>query len=432
MTLFSLDAARDEANVAGNRLPRFDPAADPSTDPYPTYALYREHDPVHWGLPHDPRLPGVWYLFSHADCSHLLRLSVDAPDTLGGMPSKLGWGFGQGVPDEAADYFAIRKSFLTAQDPPDHARMRGVLTAFFTPKAIEAFRPRLESIVESMIEDILAGPATFDFVAQIAYPLPLIVISELMGVPVEDRELVHELSATLGRGFDVDGSFDRALSAADAARRFRAYLGPVFEDRDRHPVDDIISGIIKASSRDGGISRDEMYGIVSVLIQGGQTTTMGLLGGGTLELLLERDEFHRLCSDPGYLAIPATEELLRWVSPAQAPPPRWVYQDVEIGDKLIRRGEVVQPMIGSANRDEAAFANADRLDLSRKPNPHLAFGGGIHRCLGSSLARLQGQVVFRQLAKRMPDLQLDEDSERSYLDRRVVRALTRLPVELPR
>jgi cytochrome P450 StaP len=431
VTAFSLDEDRVAANARRNVLEPFNPSLDFSADPYPIYERYRELDPVHWGLPHDPRLAGVWYLFRHADCWNLFRMGLEEPHPIGGMPTKLGWEFGASAPAEAQDYFELRQRFLTAQDPPEHARVRGVISQFFTPKHIEAVRPRIESIVAGLLDDILdRGPHSFDFIEALGYPLPLMVISELMGVPVEDRELVHELSAGLGAGFDVDGTFKHVLIAADAARRFRDYLGPVFETHRAEIRNDVIGGMVKAAD-DGELDELDLYATVSILIQGGQSTTMALLGLGTLGLLHQREQFERLIADPVRLAVPATEELLRWTSPAQRPPPRWAYEDIEIGGQLIRRGEAIQPMIASANRDSSVFADADRIDLGRKPNPHLGFGGGVHRCVGSTLARVQGQVVFTELARRMPDLQLDPDGELGYLERHTVRALTSLPVVLP-
>jgi cytochrome P450 len=425
-TAFSIDDDRVQDNARQNVLPAFEPAVEFSADPYPRYAEYRETDPVHWGRPHDPRLPGLWYLFRHSDCWRLFRMGMEEHAPIGGMPSKLGWDFGEGAPDEAQDYFAIRKRFLTAQDPPEHSRVRSVISAFFTPKHIELLRPRVEKMVSDLFDEVQAeGAGAFDFIEKIAYPLPLMVVSDLMGVPLEDRDLVHELSSRLGQGFDIDGNFDRVLVAADAARRFRDYLGPIFKAHRQTKTNDVIGGMVEAADN-GALDELDLYATVSILVQGGQSTTMGLLGCGVVGLLEQRDQFDRLVAEPDRLAIPATEELLRFTSPAQKPPPRWVYEDVEIGGRLIRRGEAIQPMVGSANRDNEVFENADRIDVSRKPNPHLGFGGGVHRCVGSTLARLQGQVVFSELAKRMPDVHLDESAPITYLERHAVRAINSL------
>lgn len=432
MTAFSLDEDRAAANVRRNTLPRFDPAQEFDWNPYPTYARYRDEDPVHWGLPHDPRLPGVWYLFRHSECWRLFRLGLEDPAPIGGMPSKLGWSFGEGAPAEAQDYFNMRQRFLTAQDPPEHSRVRSVISAYFTPKHMELLRPRVEEMVSDLFDEIEALPERrFDFIEMLAYPLPLMVVSELMGVPLRDRELVHALSARLGAGFDIAGSFDGVLVAADAARRFREYLGPVFDAHREQRSNDIIGGMVEAAGDDGPLDELDLYATVSILIQGGQSTTMALLGRGVRALLLQREQFERLVDDPVRLAVPATEELLRFTSPAQRPPPRWVYEDIEIGGQLIRRGEAIQPMVGSANRDPATFDDPEHLDLSRKPNPHLGFGGGVHRCVGSSLARLEGQIVFRELARRMPDVQLDPDFVPTYLERHAVRAINSLMLVRP-
>jgi len=432
LTAFQLDQDRVAANITRNTLPRYNPAREFSADPYPEYAQYRADDPVHWGLPHDPRLPGLWYLFSHQDCWKLFRLGMAEDAPIGGMPAKLDWEFGAGAPAEAQDYFAIRKRFLTAQDPPDHSRVRAVISAFFTPKHMELLRPRVEQMVSDLLDVIEdQGSEPFDFIELLAYPLPLMVVSELMGIPIEDRDLVHELSAGLGQGFDIDGNFDRVLVAADAARRFRDYLGPVFDQHRAERRNDIIGGMVEAADSGDSLDELDLFATVSILVQGGQSTTMALLGRGVLALLEQPGAFAQLAADPDALAIPATEELLRFTSPAQKPPPRWAYEDIELGGQLIRRGEGIQPMVGSANWDSSVFADAGRLDLARKPNPHLGFGGGVHRCVGSTLARLEGQIVFRELARRMPGVQLDPAGELTYLNRHSVRALTSLRLVRP-
>jgi cytochrome P450 len=274
------------------------------------------------------------------------------------------------------------------------------------------------------------GPGSVDIVELLASPLPLLVISEVMGVPFDDREYVHKMSVGLGSGFDLDGTLDRLLAAGEAARGFNNYLRTLFDAQRADPQDNVISGMIEAAADNGKLDELDLYATVSVLIQGGHSTTMGLLGRGLRGLLAQRDQFELLCSDPDGLAGLATEELLRWTSPAQRPPPRWVYEDIEIGGQEFRRGEVIEPMIGSANRDESVFSDAERIDITRLPNPHLAFGGGVHRCVGSTLARLEGQVVFKEIARRFPDLSIDESAEPAYMDRRAVRAFSSLSLVL--
>ena len=431
MTTFHLEEERVAENLASNNLPQFDPNQPIERDPYPEYARYRAEDPIHWGKPHDPRLPGIWYLFKHADVQQLFRLGIGQQAPIGGMPAKLGWDFGADVPEGALDYFELRKRFLTAQDPPDHTRVRGVIGGFFTPKNIEEFRPRVEQIVSSMLDDVATfNPGDIDICELLASPLPLLVVSEVMGVPFDDRDYVHKMSVGLGAGFDVDGTFDRLLTAGEAARGFKSYLRGLFDEQRAHPENNVIGGMIQASGNDGKLNELDLYATVSVLIQGGHSTTMALLGRGLRVLLEQRDQWDKLCADPDGLASSATEELLRWTSPAQRPPPRWVYDNIEIDGQEFRRGEVIEPMIASANRDEDVFPDPDRVDITRLPNPHLGFGGGVHRCVGSSLARLEGQVVFKELAKRFPNLDIDHSKKPGYLDRKSVRAFSSLPLTL--
>jgi cytochrome P450 len=433
VTTFEFDSARVEENFARNTMPQYDPGEPIIKDPYPVYAEYRRQDPINWGKSYDPRLPGMWYLFNHADCAELFHLGIGAECPIGGMPAKLGWDFGANVPEGAVDYFELRKRFLTAQDPPDHTRVRSVIGKFFTPKSIEAYRPRVEQIVCSMLDAIIEhGPGEFDIVELLASPLPLLVVSEVMGVPFDDRNFVHQMSADLGAGFDLDGTFDKLIAAGDAARGFNSYLKGLFDAQRADPERQasVISGMIEAADHGDKLEELDLYATVSVLIQGGHSTTMGLLSRGLRGLLEQRDQYDLLCSDPDGLAMTTTEELLRWTSPAQRPPARWVYEDIEIGGQHIRRGEVVEPMIGSANRDESVFENAEMIDITRQSNPHLGFGGGVHRCVGSMLARVEGQTVFREIAKRLPNLSIDSSKEPTYMDRRAVRAYDSLPLIL--
>lgn len=431
MTTFSIDTDRVADNLASNTLAQFDPGLPIEHDPYPDYATYRREDPIHWGKPHDPRLPGVWYLFGYADCQTLFRLGLGTECPIGGMPAKLGWDFGADVPEGAVDYFEFRKRFLTAQDPPDHTRVRSVIAKFFTPRNIELLRPRIEQMVGSMLDVVEQhAPGPVDIVELLASPLPLLVVSEVMGVPFDDREYVHQMSVGLGGGFDLDGTLDKLLAAGDAARGFKDYLRLQFEAQRAAPDDNVISGMLEAAAETGKLDELDLFATVSVLIQGGHSTTMGLLGRGLRGLLEQHDQFELLCADPDGRNAPATEELLRWTSPAQRPPPRWVYEDIEIGGQSILRGEVVEPMIASANRDETVFSDPDRIDITRLSNPHLGFGGGVHRCVGSTLARLEGQVVFRELATRFPRLALDDTVPPTFMDRRAVRAYTSLSVVL--
>jgi cytochrome P450 PksS len=188
--------------------------------------------------------------------------------------------------------------------------------------------------------------------------------------------------------------------------------------------------MLESAAETGKLDELDLFATVSVLIQGGHSTTMGLLGRGLRGLLEQREQFELLCADPDGLAASATEELLRWTSPAQRPPPRWVYEDIDLGGEVFLRGEVIEPMIASANRDETVFSDPDRIDIRRPSNPHLGFGGGVHRCVGSTLARLEGQVVFRELARRFPRLSVDVSVEPTYMDRRAVRAINSLSVVL--
>ena len=287
-----------------------------------------------------------------------------------------------------------------------------VIGKFFTPKNIEAFRPRVEEIVASMLDEIeRRAPGPVDIVELLASPLPLLMVSEVMGVPSTIASTCTRCRSGSGRG----STWTVRSTACSPRVRPRGDSSATCERCSKRSAPtrsrDVISGMIEAAAQNGKMDELDLFATVSVLIQGGHSTTMGLLGRGLRGLLEPTRPVRVALPDPDGLASSATEELLRWTSPAQRPPPRWVYEDIEIGGQEFRCGEVVEPMIASANRDETVFSDPDRIDITRLPNPHLGFGGGVHRCVGSTLARFEGQVVFREIARRFPNLAIDESAE---------------------
>jgi len=392
----------DTAQTAFNP---FDPAA--LADPYPYYRLMRERDPVHWNGP-----IRAWFLTRHADVAELLRddrFSADrtlseryvAPPPGRGRPGK---------------------SMLIV-DPPDHTRLRNLASKAFTPRMVEQLRPRIEAIASDLVERLARGRQA-DLIAEFAYPLPVIVIAEMLGVPARDRAQFQEWSSVTVRGLDpfVDAATQKAVFDARAA--LTAYLRRIIARRRREPAGDLITAMIAAREAGDFLSDGELVAMCSLLLVAGHETTVNLIGNGTLALFRNPDQLERLRREPALIRT-AVEELLRW-----APPVYWTgrvaLEELDLGGRRIAPRQSVFGMLAAANRDPEVFEDPDRLDLGRDPNPHFAFGRGIHFCLGAPLARLEAQVALPMLLERFPDLRLaGEPESRPTVN---LRGLARLPV----
>jgi len=378
-------------------------------DPYPYYRRMREADPVHWN-----GTLRAWFLTRHADVLELLKddaFSADRSrsDRFRPLP-----------PGREA-----RGRSMLVSDPPHHTRLRNLVNMAFTPRMTERMRPRIEAITADLL-DRAGRLQEIDLVADFAYPLPVIVIAEMLGVPARDRDRFQQWSATLVRGLDPildDATQEAVLDARDA---LLDYLRAVVAEHRTEPRDDLMSALIAAEERGDTLSENELLTMCNLLLVAGHETTVNLLGSGVLTLLRHPDQLDRLRAQPG-LARPAVEELLRYTSPVQ-----WTgrvpLREIELSGCTLLPGQSVVGILGAANRDPAVFAEPDGLDLGRDPNPHVAFGRGIHFCLGAPLARLEAQVALPMLFQRFPSLRLAGEPEpRPTL---VLRGLSRLPVAL--
>jgi cytochrome P450 len=335
---------------------------------------------------------GMWVATAYETCSAMLR-----------DPR-----FGHGERPEGS-----RRSFLML-DPPDHTRLRGLVSRAFTARMVERLRPRIERIVEGLID---ALPAQADLISGLAYPLPVLVICELLGVPPEDHDRLHEWSEAMARGLDPDFLLPtEVLDRRDEARRqFDAYFDELADRRRAEPADDLLSALTRVEE----LSRDELLVTCILLLVAGHETTVNLIGNGTLALL-RNDALGRFAPE-------AVEELLRYDPPVQLTI-RFAHDDVTLGGVDVRRGEPVVGLIGAANHDPAVFPDPGRLDLDRRPGRHLAFGLGIHFCLGAPLARMEGALALAALARRRPGLRLLEPAP-PYKENLVLRGLAELRVE---
>jgi cytochrome P450 len=365
----------------------FDPAA--KSNPYPIYADLRTSRPVHHVmLPDGSRL---WLITRYDDAAHALR----DPRLIKGRTIRP-------VPEDLAPF---TKSMLST-DPPDHTRLRGLVHQAFTPRLIERLRPRIQQIADELL-DRVEPVGAMDLVEDYAFPLPMTVITELLGVPSQDRDRFREWSNTfVSSGFaSQDEPFPEPLRASMTA--FSDYLRALFEHKRADPRDDLVSRLVLAEQQDGArcdaLSETELIGMVFLLIVAGHETTVNLIGNAVLALLTHPDQLRRLIEDPA-LIVPAVEELLRYDGPVEIATFRFASVDIELGGVRIPQGDPVLVALASADRDEARFADADRLDITRADNRHLAFGKGIHFCLGAPLARLEGQIAIGTLLRRMPGL----------------------------
>jgi cytochrome P450 len=319
----------------------------------------------------------------------------------------------------------LQAQTMLTSDPPQHTRLRGLVNKAFTARRLESLRPHIQEIVDELL-DAMKGKRELDVIWDLGYPLPVIVIAELLGVPPDHREQFKHWSdgivGSLGSAFAAPDVQQRAM---DSATALVGYFQGVIAERRRAPKDDLISALIAAEEQGQVLSEEELLATLVLLLVAGNETTTNLIGNGTLALLRHPDQLARLRSDPS-IAETAVEELLRYDSPVQATG-RVATEDIEVGGTVVKEGQVAFLLLGAANRDPAVFPEPDRLDLTRQDNRHVAFGYGIHFCLGAPLARIEAQVALPSLLARFPGLRL-ATGELEWGGNLILRGLKRLPV----
>jgi cytochrome P450 len=311
------------------------------------------------------------------------------------------------------------------QNPPDHTRLRGLVQKAFTPRRIELLRTQIQQITDGLLDQVQARQ-TIDLIPALAYPLPVAVIAALMGVPAEDHTKFHAWSNALVDSLDLVPDPDLAERLALAERGFRTYFDDLIRERRRNPGDDLLSALIAAEEAGDRLSSDELYFSARLLLVAGYETTVGLIGNGVLALLRNPAQRKLLQEQPGLIAN-AVEELLRYDGPIQMIG-RTLLETVEWQGVVFTKGQGVALLTGAANHDPALVERPDQLDITRPPAQHLAFGSGIHYCLGAPLARIEGQIALQTLLRRFPDLQLAEEAP-PHRNNFVFRSLQRLPVK---
>ena len=381
-------------------------------DPYPTYHRLRAEDPVH----HSPL--GFWVLTRYEDVSSVLRDPRFVKEPLAALVAAR---FGAEVPR------GVGLSMLD-RDPPDHTRLRSLVSTAFTPRVVEGLRPRIQQIVDDLITRAEAAGG-MDVIEEFAYPIPVNVICEMLGVPVADHERFRGWSLDIARGLDSiwlppDSEIPRRSAASRHA--ISDYFRGLIAQRRASPRNDLLSALIAAEAAGDKLSEEELVATCILLLIAGHETTVNLIGNGMLALLRHPAELRRLRESPG-LITSAVEELLRYDGPVQRTA-RVASADATIGSRTIAKGDMVMPFIAAADRDPAQFPEPDRLDLSRSDNRHIAFGWGIHFCLGAPLARIEGQIAIDALVRRLPGLEL-VTHEPEYRQSLTLRGLKTLPVK---
>lgn len=384
-------------------------------NPYPTYRMLREADPVFWN-----EALQTFIVTRHADVSAVLR---DHAQWSANRRESENFKQLKGIPDD----FDFPVSLL-GLDPPDHTRLRNLVMKAFTPRMVERLRPRVEEIVSGLLDEAEAKGG-FDLIADFAYPLPVTVIAEMLGVPPADWEKFRGWSSTLAASIDPMITREQLDAALVARNALWNYFRGIIALRRKEPREDLISGLIAAEEEGHSLSEVELLVMLNLLLVAGHETTVNLQGNGVLALLRNPDQFDRLRRHPELIET-AIEEMLRYDSPVQLTS-RVAAADTGLGDKSLRQGQTVMLLLGAANHDPEVYADPEKMDISRTPNPHLSFSRGIHFCLGAPLARLEGQVAIGAMVERFPNLRLaNSDEPVQWREQLILRGLETLPLSV--
>jgi cytochrome P450 len=392
-------------------------------NPYAQYQVVREQDPVHLSP------IGAWALFRYEDVHRVLRdphLSVEERHSTLTPPP---------LPPDLQALAASREErgnhTMLNLDPPDHHRLRRLVSKVFTPRMIEGLRPRVQQLVDDHLDSAAArGTGEMDVIADLAFPLPFIIISEMLGIPDDgDRAQLREWSGAIVKGFDPILTPDELREMMLASDALWSLAMELVAWKRANPGEDLLTGMIAAEDEGDRLTQEELVEQLILLYVAGHETTVNLIGNGTLALLRNRDQLELLQQDPSVDATMA-DELLRYDSPVQMSR-RIVLTDYEIDERQIEAGSMLMTALGSANRDPAKWGDtAAQLDLRRADaNQHVSFGGGVHSCLGAHLARLEGTEAITRLVRRFPTMELATD-QLDWNGRIVLRGLTRLPLTI--
>jgi len=372
-------------------------------DPYDLYEWIRVKDPVH-----RMRLINAWAMTGYEDAQEVLSDHKR---------------FSSG--DNKLQYAPYRT--MLDLDPPDHTRLRSLVSKAFTPRSVLELGPRVQEIVDELLDSV-AGKERFDLIRDFAFPLPVIVIAEMLGIPAEDRDRFDVWSNDLALAVEPLLSVEEVERVERASDEIVAYFEGIIERRRERPEDDLLSALLAAEEEGERLSHDELLGTLMLLLVAGNETTRSLIGNGMLALLKHPDQLQRLREDPQLLET-AIDELLRYDSPVQLIV-RVALEEMEFRGRRFDAGQRIMVLVGAANRDPTVFVNPGALDIGRKDKSHISFGRGIHYCLGSPLALLEARVAFANLLERFSSIELV--SEPAFKDQIVLRGVESLWIEVER
>ena len=369
-------------------------------DPYSYFGALRETEPVHWNARF-----GLWLVTGYDELVWILRhnelFSSAVIKHVKGPPYPPVDEQDLPLFDEIREF---RANQLVEQDRPEHLHQRSVVHGYFTPKAMERWRPFIRAAVAEILDGVHPN-GSMDVLTELAAPLPVRIIAEMMGVPYQDRDRLRAMAD--GILYINRGESYRLRPLIEAVRAIVDYAAPLVEERLAQPGADFISVLADGENR-GVFNRRQVLVNTGLLLFAGHETTMNLICNGLLAFIRNPDQWERLQADPEGMARTATEECLRYDPPVKSTQ-RIASEDVDIAGRTVRKGEPLRWIMAAANRDPSVFSDPDSFDIGRQPNPHLSFGSGIHYCLGATLARIEGQEVFRGLAERFPGFELAAD-----------------------
>ena len=362
-------------------------------DAYTTFAKLRQDDPIL----HQSSLAGnekIWFFSRYEDVEAILKDERFSRDW------RAPWGTDQS--HQLSPLEELIDNHMLNRDGDDHRRLRTLVSMGFTPKRVRELRPRIEAIAAELIDSVAANKK-MDLMNDFAFHLPTIVILEMLGVPTEDRGKFKVWSnALIAPNTSEEGMAESVQHLTD----FTDYLRDLFEERRKHPKDDLITALLQAEAEGDKLSEAELFSTFVLLIVAGHETTVNLIGNAMLALWRNPEQLELLKNDPSLMPN-AVEEFLRFDGSVERALNRWVVEDLEYKGHQLKRGDPVILILASANHDESTFAEAEKLDITRSPNPHLGFGKGIHYCLGAPLARLETEIALNSLLERLPNLRPD-------------------------
>jgi cytochrome P450 len=374
-------------------------------NPYPTYDALRVNDPIHWSAEN-----GYWVLTRYADIAAQVQNDLFSSNRIGAHQGRMP----AAAKEHFRPFFSAVGSWMLMIDPPDHTRLRGLVSKAFTPGVVENMRGLVQELVDEMLANAKQQDR-MDIMTDLANPLPAIVIAEMLGVPRTDQQEFKAWSDDIAMGLggiDSARTKEELFALYDLAQKSFLALADYFRVKvvqlRANPRDNLLSALIQAEERGDRLTEDELFANCVLLMIAGHETTTNLIGNGVLALLRNPEQKEKLAGNPDAI-VSAVEELLRYDTPVQKMG-RIALADINIGGKQIKQGDLVCFSFAAANRDPEQFPAPAQLDIMRKPNRHLAFGHGLHYCVGAALARLEGQIAINAILSRLPEMRLENEN----------------------